>query len=79
MSPAAIALVIKYVQLALASAPLIEKAVVDAKNFITQLFEAGLITVEQQTLIHAHIDAVAVVFAAGRDLPSHWTVEPDPS
>ena len=78
MNPAAIALIIKYVQLAIAAAPVIEDAVKNAKDFITNLFLATVITVDQQNAIHAHIDAVAALFQTGRDLPAHWTVQPDP-
>ena len=79
MSSVALLAIIKYVQLAIAAAPDIERAIVDAKNFIGNLFSAKVITIDQQNVIHAHIDSVAAVFKAGQDLPSHWTVEPDPS
>lgn len=79
MNTAAVLAIIKYVQLAIAAAPDIEKAVVDAKNFITQLFQAKLITADQQNAIHSHIDAIALLFKAGQELPEHWRVEPDPA
>jgi hypothetical protein len=79
MNPAAIAAIIRYIQLALAAAPVIEQAVIDAKNLISQLFASKLITQEQQSLLHTHIDALAVVFKSGQELPSHWQVQPDPA
>ncbi len=79
MSAAAILAIIKYIQLAIAAAPDVIKAATDAKNFVTQLFLAKLITADQQNLLHAHVDGLAAVFIEGQALPSHWTVEPDPA
>ncbi len=78
LNPAAILAIIKYVQLGIAAAPEIEKAVIDAKNFISQLFSAKVITADQQNFIHANIDAVAAVFSNGQNIPSSWTVQDDP-
>jgi len=79
LNEAAILAIIKFVQLGIAAAPVVEKAVLDAKIFINNLFLARLITAEQQDNLHAHVDDVGTLFAAGRDLPTHWTVQPDPA
>ncbi len=79
MNPAAILATIKYVQLAIAAAPDVIKAAQDAKNFITQLFLAKLITADQQNQLHSHVDAVLAVFVDGQNIPSNWKVEADPA
>lgn len=79
MNPALIAAIIKYIQLAIAAAPEIQKAVEWAKNFIGDLFSAKVISIEQQNALFSHVDALGTVFKAGQALPSHWTVEPNPT
>lgn len=75
---AALPLVIQGITAVISAAPQIEAAVESAKNYITSLFEQGLITVDQQNAVHAHVDAVAVAVASGTPLPE-WVVAPDPT
>ena len=78
MSPAVIALIIQGIQAAIAAAPQIIEVVTAAKNFISSLTSAKAISVQQQNLIHAHIDAYAALVAQGI-IPQAWQVQPDPA
>lgn len=70
--------IIQLIQAGLAVAPQIGEAAIKAKNFISALFGAGLITAEQQGAIHAHVDKIVVALKAG-EVPPHWQVEADPA
>lgn len=72
-----IASLITLFQAAIAAAPKVAALVVKAKEYIQALFDAGLISKEQQDKLHAHMDAVQAAALSGTP-PPHWTVEPDP-
>ncbi len=77
MSAAALAGIIEGIQLAIKAAPTVIAIVKAGKDLITALFTAKLISLEQQNVIHAHLESYAALWAVG--IPSHWTVEPDPA
>jgi predicted RNA-binding protein associated with RNAse of E/G family len=78
LNPATIALIIQGFQAAIAAAPQVEALAVKAKDYVTSLFESGLISKETQDAIHAHVDAISAAAKAG-SLPPEWSVEADPS
>lgn len=65
------------IQLAVAAAPKVEALYVKGKEFISALFGAGLLTIEQQDALHKHVDALQALALAGI-VPDAWKVEPDP-
>lgn len=65
------------IQAAINAAPQVIGIVNSAKALFVSLFEAGLITVEQQKAIHDHIDSIVAMAKLGI-VPPHWQVEPDP-
>ncbi len=71
-----IALIIKGIQAIIAAAPTIKQVIVEAKQFITNLFSAGLISKETQDQMMAHVDATCEAALAGK-LGPEWSVEPD--
>ena len=66
------------IQAALNAAPQIEGIITSAKALFVSLFEAGLISKEQQDTIHGYVDAIAAMKKAGI-VPPHWQVEADPT
>ncbi len=66
--PALALSVIGFIQLAIASAPDVEEIYVNGKKLISDLFEHGLITVEQQNKLMAWADAHQAATLAG-ELP----------
>lgn len=77
MNPAAILLFIQGLQALIAAAPKVAEIIGKAKDLITAMFTATLITKEQQDALHLHVDSLAALAAAGIILP-HWQVEADP-
>jgi hypothetical protein len=77
MNPATIALIIQAVEAAIKAAPQVEAVAVKGKEWVTSLFEAGLISKATQDAIHSHVDAIRDAFLTG-SIPPQWTVEPDP-
>lgn len=77
MTAASLALIVQGIQVGIAAAPQIKNVVVKGKDFITSLFEGGVITKAQQDAVHSHVDAVAAAVKGG-NLPPEWSVEPDP-
>ena len=77
MPVAAIALIIQGIQAAIAAAPSVAAVVTAAKNLISELANAKVITVDQQNLIHQHVDNYAAMVNAGL-IPPAWQVQPDP-
>ncbi len=75
---ASLPLIIQGILAAIQAAPGVIDVVNKAKDFITSLTGAKLITVEQQNALHAYVDAHAALVAAGITPPA-WTVEPDPA
>ena len=78
MNSATIALIIQFIQAAIGAAPQITAIAKQAKEFITELFNKGEISVEQQNSLHAHVDAIVAAIATGKK-PPQWEVEADPS
>jgi len=70
--------IIQLIQIGIAYAPDIIQFTKDAREFVTALSGKGLITVEQQNRIRAHID-VLVESSENGLTPPEFMVEPDPS
>jgi hypothetical protein len=66
------------IQAAIAAAPQIEGIVTSAIALWKSLFEAGLISVEQQNAMNDFVKGVAGLKATGL-LPPAWQVQPDPA
>ncbi len=78
MNPATITLIIQGIEAAIAAAPGVVEVAQKAKDFISSLFTANLITKDVQDALHAHVDAVSKMAEAGV-IPNHWQVQPDPA
>lgn len=72
-----IGMLIGGLQLAITSAPKVVELVKKAKEMITALFNAGLITKTMQDRLHEHMDAAGEAALEGR-IPPALLVEPDP-
>lgn len=77
MNPTLLVEIVKYIALAISAARELEPAIVAAKNFITSLFQGGLITAAQQNALFEHVNKIAQAGIAGEP-PPEWTVESDP-
>ncbi len=71
------AIVLALIQAVLSAAPQVAELVLKAKELITALFTAKVISKEQQDAMHLHVDSLAALYAAGI-VPPAWKVEPDP-
>lgn len=78
MNPALIAQIAGWITAAVSAAPKIIAAYNAIRNFIMDLFGAGVITKAQQDALMAHTDATVEAFLKGEPPPA-WTVEPDPA
>ncbi len=78
LNPATILLIVQAIQAAIKAAPMVEEIVVKAKDWVTSLFSAGLISIETQHAIHSHIDALTASVNSGQ-VPPEFQVEADPS
>lgn len=78
MTAATILLIVQGIQAAIQAAPQVEAIVAQAKQFISSLFTAGLITQAQQDSIHSFVDATCAAALAGQE-PPQWQVEADPT
>ena len=65
------------IQAAIAAAPQVEGIVTSAIALWKSLFEAGLISADQQNAMNAYILGIAGLKATGL-LPPAWQVQPDP-
>lgn len=70
--------IIQGILAAVAAAPQVEAVIAGAKALISALFEAKLITAEQQNALHGYVDTHAKLASVGITPPA-WTVEADPS
>ena len=70
-------IILQLIQAVLVAAPQAVELVAKAKDLITALFTAKVITKAQQDAMHLHIDALAALNAAGI-IPPAWQVDPDP-
>jgi hypothetical protein len=77
LNPAEIMLIVQGIQAAISAAKEVGPIIEAAKNWITTLFEKGLISKATQDLVHAHVDAWAASVASGTT-PPEFTVEADP-
>jgi hypothetical protein len=77
MNTETIQLIIQGIEAAISAAPQFEEVVTKAKEFISSLTSAGLITKAVQDALHARVDIVCAAALAG-DVPPEFTVEPDP-
>jgi hypothetical protein len=73
----ALPIILAGIQAAIGAAPAVVEVIKSAKDLITSLFTAGLITADQQNALHAWVDAHSALVKAGLTPPA-WTVEPDP-
>jgi hypothetical protein len=78
MNPAAILLILQAIEAAIGAAPKVLEIAAKAKEFITTLFTAGIISKEIQDAMHLSVDAKAAMAAAGVIDPA-WRVDPDPT
>lgn len=58
-------------------APNVEKFATQVRQWIADMFAAGLITAETQDILMARVDEICAATLAGQELDS-WKVEPDP-
>ena len=77
MTPTAFLLIVQGIQAAIAAAPEIASIMTAAKDFVSSLFGAGVITAAQQDALHAHIDDLVFALLNGNE-PPEFTIEPDP-
>lgn len=75
--PPIVLTIITFIELAIKAAPEIKSIAESAKTLISDLFSHGLITVDQQNQLHAHMDAIMTATLAGT-LPPSWQVQADP-
>lgn len=71
-------LIIQGIQAAITLAPGAIKIVEAAKAMIESLFQAGVISAQEQNALFAHVDALQAAVLAG-EVPPAWRVEPDPA
>ena len=71
-------LVLSGIQAALAASPAVANLVIQAKDWITALFSAGVITRAQQDALHGVCDAHQAAVLAGQR-PDALVVDPDPA
>lgn len=76
--PALALLILQGLQAAIAAAPQIKSIIENGKALFQSLFDAGLITAEQQNKLEAHVDEVCRAALAG-EVPPAWQVEADPA
>jgi len=76
MNPAVINAAIQGIIALISAAPKIEGLVRSGKEFIQQMFSAGLITQAQQEAIWNYADAKTKLIESGI-IPPAWQVEPD--
>ncbi len=77
LSPATLSLILAGFQLAVKEAPKVIELAKKFKEYISALFQSGLITIEQQSAIHTYVDSVTALVDSGV-IPTHFLVEPDP-
>ena len=77
MDPVTIGMILGGIQAIIMAAPKVVALVQKAKEMISAMFSAGLITKEIQDKLHAHIDEISRAAIAG-EIPPAWQVEPDP-
>jgi hypothetical protein len=68
---------LEWVQIAIAAAPTVIAIVEKAREFISAMFGAGLISIEQQNALHTFVGECQAAALNGQP-PPHWVVEPDP-
>lgn len=75
--PASVIAWMNAVQGLLLIAPNIEQFAGQVRQWIQDMFTAGLITAETQNLLMARVDEICAAILAGQELDS-WKVDPDP-
>ncbi len=78
LNPATILLILQAFEAAINAAPKVAELVIKAKDFITNLFSAGLISKEVQDAMHLRVDSRAAMALAGI-IEEGWSVDPDPA
>lgn len=74
--PPAIVLAIEGIQAAIKAAPQVIALVEAGKNFVTELFESGLIDKATQDAQHKEMDDLMNAWNAG-DVPAAWQQQPE--
>jgi hypothetical protein len=74
--PALLPIILAGIQAAISAAPQVAEVIAAAKNLLTSLFGAGVISKEQQDALHQWVDSHAALVQQGIEPPS-WSVEPD--
>lgn len=75
---AALPVILQGILAAIQAAPQVAEIVTAAKNMISALFTAKVITTDQQTALHTWVDN-QVALAASGIVPPAWQVQPDPT
>ncbi len=75
--PPALPLILAGIQAAITAAPQIEEVIKSAKQLLSALLTAKVISKEQQDALHQWVDAHAAMVNQGIEPPS-WDVAPDP-
>lgn len=65
-------------QIGVVAYPKVEALYIDFKNYITNLFKAGMISAEEQNATHTYVDGLQALAEAGIISPA-WRVDPDPA
>jgi hypothetical protein len=78
MNPATILLILQGFEAAINAAPKVVELVTKAKDFISSLFAAGLISKERQEAMFLRVESRAAMANAGI-IDEGWTVDPDPA
>ncbi len=77
MSAALLAQIVAYIGLAISAKPFVQSVYEEGRKLINALFSDGLITIEVQNELHAHIEAVQAAALTG-DVPPSWKLDADP-
>lgn len=77
LSAASLAAIVQGIQLAISAAQYAAPVVAAAKGLITELFNSGVITIDQQNTVHTYCDALQAA-ALNNQEPPAWIVEADP-
>lgn len=75
--PALALTILQALHAAILAAPQVKSLVENGKALFASLFEAGLISKDQQDKLHSRVDEICRAALAG-EVPPHWQVEPDP-
>lgn len=78
ITPEVVVLIVQSIEAVIKAAPELVKVAEAAKTWIAAMFQTGLIDVQTQYMLFAHVDAL-VLAALNGEPPPAWAVEPDPA